>query len=236
MNKLQPITVASCLLTLTMLSTSCADNKHQETTQTEDEYIIAESFYFAPHIKSAIISGVISTDSDDNKPEKVTHEVLTVIKENPGLETGEGFRAPLNLEQADCQLFGVNIKLSSQPDTKQWLVAPFPPCGKDKNAPLNLPFWLVEKRKKEDPRVLLAYQAHSLITWTEKHENYADVNITYQTIDGNEVSIKWYYRNNGYVYHSSLCTNFHAFDSTEPAYFTDCAPVKDWSNKNKQNE
>ncbi len=129
MKKLKLIAVFT-LVTLTTFSTSCTDGKHQETTQTEDKHVIAEYFRLAPSRESAIKSGVISADSDDNKPEKVTHEILTAIKENPGLETGESFRAPLDLEQADCQLFGVNIKLSSQPDTRQWLVAPLPPCGK----------------------------------------------------------------------------------------------------------
>ncbi len=98
-------------------------------------------------------------------------------------------------------------------------------------SPLNLPFWLVEQRKEESPRVLLAYRAYALMTWTKKHEGYADVEITYQALDGNAIDLYWRYQGRGYVYHSSLCSNLGAFDSTEPAYFTDCAPVKDWSNK-----
>ncbi|PIE00681.1 MAG: hypothetical protein CSA79_02685 [Thiothrix nivea] len=231
MKKLEIITVIAHLLTLSIFFTACTDEKYQETNQTKDEYVIADSFRFASNRRSAIESGVIRSKSNDNKPEKISPEILAAIKKNPGLETGEGFRAPLSLEQTNCQLFGVNIQLSDQPDTRQWLVAPLPPCGKYKYAPLNLPFWLVEQKQGKSPRVLLAYRAHYLITWIKKHENYADIRMTYQSLDGNEMSIDWHYQGNEYVYHSSLCSNLGPVDPDEPAYFTDCAPVKRWSNR-----
>ncbi len=230
--KFKLITLAGCLILGTSFPALATekDPKHQEATQTQ-ENVIAEFFRFASDRKQAIKLGVIDSNADGNKPEKIPPEMFAAIMESPGLETGEGFRAPLNLKSsdADCQLFGLNIQLSNRPDTKQWLVAPLPPCGKYKHSRLNSPFWLVEQRKEESPKVLLAYRAYTLSTLTQKHEAYADILITYQSLDGNDIDINWRYQGQEYAYHASRCSNLSPVDVDEPVFFTNCAPVEHWS-------
>ncbi len=59
------------------------------------------------------------------------------------------------------------------------------------------------------PEVLLAYRAYTLYLLHRSkqiHEGYVDVLITYQSLDGNDKSIEWYYKNDN----------------------TDCARVEAW--------
>ncbi len=185
-------------------------------------------FRLATDRNSAEERGVISANGVT--PKKVSDEVLAAIKNNLGLKTGTDFDSSLEITE-ECQLFGVNIKLSDQSDIQQWLVSPLPPCGKDEYASLNSPFWLVEQKDSKKPEVLLAYRAYTLYLLHKSkhiHEGYVDVLITYQSLDGNDKSIEWYYKNGKYNYKSSVCSNLNPINADEPAFFKDCARVEAW--------
>lgn len=231
MKKVKFSDITFYLFNLFLLPLVWATEKNKEVDQTQDNSI-AEFFMFSYDQKEAEKSGVIIPEKNEPKPEEIPHEILTAIKENPGLETGQGFRAPLSFPSTDtgCQLFGLNMQLSDKANTKQWLVVPLPPCGKHKYAPLNSPFWLVEQEKDDIPKVLLAYRAYTLSILNQKHREYADISITYQSpLDGNDISVTWRYQGQEYAYHASICSNLNPIDADEPAFFTDCAPVERWS-------
>lgn len=215
------------------IGTAEEQQQNQQAANAPDDHIY-ETFRFAYNEKRAEKSGAINSYSHDDKPEEVSAEILAAIKKNPGLETGGGFRTPLNLESSDtdCELVGLKTQLSEHPDTNQWLVAPLPPCGKNKYAQLNSPFWLVEEKTGKLPRVLLAYRAHRLSILAKQHEEYAEISTTYQSpLDGNEIDITWRYQGQEYDYHSSVCSNLGPVNANEPLNFTDCAPVEDWSTQ-----
>ncbi len=191
--------------------------------------------FFAADREQANKRGVFSISNSDVRPQPISDEIVAAIKENPGLMTGADFDQSLAITK-DCSLFGLTVPLSTKPDLKQWLVAPLPPCGKSlrKDFPsprVNTPFWFVEQKSNEKPRILLAYRAYMLSLLLKPkytHDGYADISSTHLAIDGNDIDIDWRYQDVKYRYKSSVCSNLSPINADEPAFVTDCARVEAW--------